>query len=694
MTRPYRIDSYDVHISNEEKKEIEAIWPFEKKSISAKETDISLLLADILNYYGISGKQDHSRPSTLAELLRDLRCSYWIESIPLKGNSLKLNGDNGLILVVYKDGIRLIKPRWYGGYSNIDQDYEFAVLLIRCLADQGTTIADLMSNVFHKQWKLIVVIIIVALVGVLIGLIPTWLQEYIFNTVVPEGSRFLMIQIGIFLFCLKLTGKSFNLFNRLIGVRIELSLGYKLSAILIQKLLFLQPRFYTAHGIGDLQQRVNSAHAFRRAVQNSFVAVITAIIVVICNLALVYFKTYSLELCLICIGLTLLVPIVDTISSIVESILRLRRLEVAALVEASILKPMESLATVRSLGIEDYYFKLYAINRKKLARIDINIGILRSLTSVVCLIIGSSIIGLLLYWFGSPSSLTGLGVSGGQTIEASQGFIILLLSAFSTANGAVQSFSKSVLMLVKSIPDAIRFRPIITAKSAPLARLEFAKNNVKRVEFSNLGVGSKANAINVVFKIPKLIIDQSDTVFLFSTQQLVCAKMYDNLCDLIYQPLDPLSNQSIIINDKDLYDEVTSVWYRQQFISLNRSCPWISGTLHEALTGQSANIDSNWLQLCLSAVELKFSAENLTYRYDLNTSDSIRLSEEQKLKISIARALYLRYEFIIIDRIFDTMSPTVLLSVIEHIKAYKQSMIVLTSSAELINGRKGVYTDE
>ena len=473
-----------------------------------------------------------------------------------------------------------------------------------------------------------------------------------------------------------------------------MSLGYKLSAILIQKLLFLQPRFYTAHGIGDLQQRVNSAHAFRRAVQNSFVAVITAIIVVICNLALVYFKTYSLELCLICIGLTLLVPIVDTISSIVESILRLRRLEVAALVEASILKPMESLATVRSLGIEDYYFKLYAINRKKLARIDINIGILRSLTSVVCLIIGSSIIGLLLYWFGSPSSLTGLGVSGGQTIEASQGFIILLLSAFSTANGAVQSFSKSVLMLVKSIPDAIRFRPIITAKSAPLARLEFAKNNVKRVEFSNLGVGSKANAINVVFKIPKLIIDQSDTVFLFSTQQLVCAKMYDNLCDLIYQPLDPLSNQSIIINDKDLYDEVTSVWYRQQFISLNRSCPWISGTLHEALTGQSANIDSNWLQLCLSAVELKFSAENLTYRYDLNTSDSIRLSEEQKLKISIARALYLRYEFIIIDRIFDTMSPTVLLSVIEHIKAYKQSMIVLTSSAELINGRKGVYTDE
>ena len=207
MTKPFRIDSYDVHISNEEKREIENIWPFENKRESRKETDVSLLLFDILDYFGLSSKQGHSKPNTLAELSRDLRSTYWVESIPLKGNSLKLNGDNGLILAVYNDGIRLIKPRWYGGYPNIDQNYEFAVLLIRCLTDQGTTIADLMSNVFHKQWKLLVVIIIVALVAVLIGLIPTWLQEYIFDTVVPDGSRFLMIQIGIFLFCLKLTGK-------------------------------------------------------------------------------------------------------------------------------------------------------------------------------------------------------------------------------------------------------------------------------------------------------------------------------------------------------------------------------------------------------------------------------------------------------------------------------------------------------
>lgn len=694
MTKPFRIDFYDVHISNEEKTEIEAIWPFKNKNKSVKETDLSLLYVAILDHYGLSKKQDHSNPASLAHLLSDLRCLHWIESIPLKGNSLKLVGDNGLILAVYKDGVRLVEPRWNGGYPNIDQNYEFAVLLIRCLTDKGTTIVDLMSRLFRKEWKLIVMIVIVALLGVLIGLIPTWLQEYIFDTVVPDGSRFLMVQIGIFLLCLKLTGKSFNVFNSLIGVRIELSLGYKLSAILIQKLLFLQPKFYTEHGIGDLQQRINSAHAFRRAVQNSFVAVITAVIVVICNLGLVYFKTNSLELCLICIGLTLIVPIVDTISSIIESILRLRKLEVAALVEDSILKPMESLATVRSLGIEDYYFKSYAINRKKLARIDISIGILRTLSTVISLIIGSTIIGLLLYWFGKPSSLTGLGVSGAPTTQASQGFIILLLSAFSTANGAVQSFSKSVLMLVKTIPDAIRIHPIITAESAPLARLESRNRRLKRVQFNNLGYIDNANSMKTIFQIPKLIINQSETVFLFSRQQDICSCMYDNLCDLIYQYADPISNQSVIINDKDIYNDINSGFYRQQFISLNSSCPWISGTLQEALTGQSVNIDGNWLQLCLSAVDLKFSAEKLTDRYDMNTSDSIQLTEEQKLKISIARALYLRYDFVIIDRIFDTLSHTVLMSVIDHIKAYGQFMIILTSSHELINGRKGVYTDE
>ena len=149
-----------------------------------------------------------------------------------------------------------------------------------------------------------------------------------------------------------------------------------------------------------------------------------------------------------------------------------------------------------------------------------------------------------------------------------------------------------------------------------------------------------------------------------------------------------------MINDKDLYDKSSSDHYRQHFIALTRSSPWISGTLHEALTGQSANIDDAWLQSCLSAVKLKFSSDDLLCRYDMNTTDQIQLSMEQKFKISIARALYLRYDFIIIDRIFDSMPPSILLSVIDHIKTYKQSMIVLTCSPELTNGHQGVYTDE
>ena len=355
---------------------------------------------------------------------------------------------------------------------------------------------------------------------------------------------------------------------------------------------------------------------------------------------------------------------------------------------------MESLATIRSLGIEDYYFKSYAINRKKLARIDIGIGILRSLSNVISLIIGAAIIGLLLYWFGKPSSLSGLGVSGGQTTQASQGFVILLLSAFSTANGAVQSFTKSLLMLVKTIPDVIRFRPIVTAQSGPLARLRSAKSNVKRVEFNNLGYVDQRNSMQIAFKIPRLTINHSETIFLLSKQQLGCANMYDSLCGMIYQPLDPISNQSIIINGKDLYNEITSDWYRHHFISLNRSCSWISGTLLESLTGQSANIESEWLQSCLNVVELNFSSQNLSDRYDMNTSEKVQLSIEKQFKISIARALYLRYDFIIIDRIFDSMPASVLLSVMDHIKRYNKLMIVLTCSPGLIPGQERVYSDE
>ena len=688
MNKPYRLDEYDVILSDEEKYYLDALWPFQgTTNPGEKQLDLTFISAEVLDYFGISDQKTFTRPNTVSMLLRELRSVHCIEALPLTGKNLSLTGDNGLLLVGYKDGLRLVKPQWFGGYEKVDHNYIYAAILIRCLPSEGTGVLRVLSRVLHGRWNQIVVVAGIALLAVLIGLIPTWLQEYIFNVVVPDGSRFLMVQIGVLMLCLRLSQRAFSLFNSLVGTRLELNLGYYLSALLMHKLLYLDPSFYKQHGIGDIQQRVNSAHAFRRAVQNSFVAVITAVITVVCNLILVYFKTSSIQLCLICFALTLLVPIVDTLSSIIESILRLKRLEVASIVEDSILKPMESLKTLRGLAIEDYYFKEYAVSRRKLARIDIWIGINQSISRVVTLIIGSTIIGLLLYWFGTPSSLSGLGVKSADNL--SQGFIILLLSAFTTVNGAVQSFSRSVLMLVKTVPDAIRFKPIVEAQSSALAKINSFNPKINSVAFADLFIGKKMFENKV--SGDTIVLEKSETVFLYSKSMNESEMMFNEICELVFERKSKNYHSSITINNSNEGNSTQMEKYRQCFIAIEHTSAWISGTLLEALTGQSTIDDHKWFQECMDAVGLSFTQDQLIARYDINTTESVILSQPMICKIALARAFFLEYDFIIAHQLFDILGRDTLEKAMTHIQAHQIMMIVLTSKPELIASQSRVF---
>ena len=690
MSKPYRLDEYDVAISENEQHEIDYIWPFRSRNQTGKEFDLTHLSGRILDYFGISGQKLDSKPNHLGGLLQQLRSQYDIESIPLTGKNLHLTGDNGLLLVGYEDGVRLIKPQWFGGYEKLDDQYSYAVILIRCLPEQPVGVFTLFTRIFHRRWNQLLVITCVAILAVLVGSIPTFLQEYIFNDVVPNGSRFLMIQIGSLILCLRLCQRTFYLFNSLVGTRLELSLGYYLSAILIQKILLLERGFYEDHGIGDLRQRLGSAHAFRRALENSVVSFITSIIVVICNLTLVYFRTFSISLCLICFALTLIVPVVDAVSAVIETVLRLKRLNVAGVVDDAILNPLKSIRILRGLSAEEFYFRDYAESRKKLARLDIWIGINQSLARVITLIIGSSIIGLLLYWFATPSSLKGLGVE--SAASTSQGFIIMLLSAFSTVNGATQSFSNSLLSLLKSVPDAIRVRPIFMAQSSLLAKHSILKSEIKTFSIEKLFNDQErfiSNSRNIKFSL-----SQSDYIFLHSSKIAECKTMHDQFCQLIFEPLGyRFQSQISINNSRKTFDEQLSE-YRQCFISLDVNAPWISGTLIESLTGQRMIYDYDWFYECLAAAGLDYTDDQLKHRYDLSTSERISLSQEEKSKIALARAFFLDYDFIIVFQMFDLLGRDSLELAIKHIQTHKKMMAIFTSDSGLIDGQPKVICND
>ena len=686
MEKPFRLDRRGIRITDDEKKELERLWPFRQKASNKPESNLSSIKSEILDYFGIREQKIQSETKSIATMLQELEDRYSIEAVPLKGKDIDVGSDNGMMMVVYETGAELVRPSWWGGESNVPKGFKYVVLLMNTINDQGSDLLTVLRRVFHKRLLLLVMIVVVATLSSLVGLIPTWLQEYIFNDVVPSGQEFRMVQIGALLLCLKMTSKGFRLFNNLVGMRLELVLGYNLSGLLIHKLLRLKPDFFERYGIGDLQQRVNSAHAFRRAVQNSLVAVLTAVIVVACNLLLVYFKTWSIMLCLTCLFLTLIVPVIDSISASIETVLRLRRLNIAGIVEDSILQPLDTLKVVRSLAIEDFHFREYSDNRKRLARVEIWIGVTQTITKSLSFVVGAIIIGILLYILGTPSALATFGVSNSSG-TSSQGFVLMLLAAFSTLNGAVQSFSNSFLGMLKTVPDAIRFRPIVKTTGSHLVERSQTLEKVKSVEFINFGRHRSRNNEDIM--LPSLRVERGGDALLYSKSDARYSQVIDEICCYVYHGMNKSGRSRVFANDLEI-SENDSCLLSATMISVRASSLWISGTLEEGLTGQASLTDTDWLIECMNSVGLEFQYQDLKKRYDISTRESSGLDKVTSAKIALCRSLYLNCTVILVDGLFDCLDKVVYGSTLRHVERYGKILIVGTSREDLMPLSKGV----
>jgi len=689
MEKPFRLDRRGIRITDDEKKELERLWPFRQKVTNKPESNLSSIKSEILDYFGVREQKIQSETKSIATMLQELEDRYSIEAVPLKGKDIDVGSDNGLMMVVYETGAELVRPSWWGGERNVPKGFKYVVLLMNTISDQGSDLLTVLRRVFHKRLILLLMIVVVATLSSLVGLIPTWLQEYIFNDVVPSGQEFRMVQIGALLLCLKMTSKGFRLFNNLVGMRLELVLGYNLSGLLIHKLLRLKPDFFERYGIGDLQQRVNSAHAFRRAVQNSLVSVLTAVIVVACNLLLVYFKTWSIMLCLACLFLTLIVPVIDSISALIETVLRLRRLNIAGIVEDSILQPLDTLKVVRSLAMEDFHFREYSDSRKRLARVEIWIGVTQTIMKSLSFVVGAIIIGILLYILGTPSALETFGVSdsSNSSVTSSQGFVMMLLAAFSTLNGAVQSFSNSFLGMLKTIPDAIRFRPIVKTSGSHLVEKSQTLEKVKSVEFINFGRHRSRNNEDIMLRA--LRIEKGRDALLYSKSEAKYSQIIDEICCYVYHGIKRSGRSKVFANDIEINSN-DSYLLRATIVSVRASSLWISGTLEEALTGQASLTDTDWLVECMNSVGLELQSGDLKRRYDISTRESSGLDKIKSAKIALCRSLYLNYTVILVDGLFDCLDKSVYSSTLKHVEKYGKILIVGTSREDLMPLSKGL----
>jgi ATP-binding cassette subfamily B protein RaxB len=538
-----------------------------------------------------------------------------------------------------------------------------------------------MRRILTGRFLQLLIIAIIALIAVLISLGPTWLQAYIFNNVVPSGQRFLMVQIAAFLLCLKLTSNSLKAFNQFVGLRLELFLGLTTTALLVHRLLISPISIFTKYNVGDLQQRVNSAHAVRRALQQSFVTIITAVFVILLNIMLIFFQTYSIELCLVLLAATAIGPFFDTIMAVIESVLRIRKLNISGNLQDAILFPLESLQTVRSLAIESEVFKKFSDLRYRIARLVIKIGLLKTSLSALTLSLNALVISLLLYLISSPSTLSMLGVATDTNgAMPSQGIVILLLSAFSTINGAVRSLSTSLLTLVKVIPDAIRFRPILQSTPVDDKIIQLAVKKIVSIQVNSMKTQKSSNLL-----LPDIELGEEKSVALISNNSDLSTQILRFCAGQNSERLMSQVSLQLIVNGQYPVTEIDLPAYRRRIEFVGTIPMFLAGTVKENITGYSSSPDQQWLESCLNICMLKNDQKWMNSRLQTGYTPIQDEAANIPLQILLARALYRKPDAIFIDKALDELPHELTENIILHCLENETIFAVATDNQNIVD---------
>lgn len=666
---------YSPNASEFEKHSFELAWPYTNKRRDLLFTDFTEIRQLILDYYGLEGNPGLSRIDCVASLLESLKSSFDINYLSVEPKIPHHLGDSGLTLLCYENGVDIRYPSKWFRSQLIKTSPKRIIILTHLLPAGKTSLSTLLQRIFSHKYSLILTIASTCLVLSLISLIPTYLTENIFNSIIPEGQSFLMIQLGFFILAIHLVTRSFNLFNQLLGVRIELFLGYQTISVMFYHILQSTDSFFEHFSLGDLQQRIGSVHSIRRVLQSSFVSAITAIFAIILNLGLVYFKSSSFYLLLVLLVLSLAGPIIDIIATIFETYFRYKKLVLAGLLNDSILEPLQSITTVRSLGCEEKLFSNYSSIRIRIAKLEIKLHLIRTFIAGIDVIISTFIISIFLFAFSSPF-LTHIlfPASKASSAEMSQGYILLLLSAFTTINAAVRSFSKSFLSLANVYPDVIRLRPLLRASS-------------KSERLGN--IAPHISGISITFDKSKVVdIITSESSFLFNNSSLLYGRKKDcfELMSFLYgeeQFAATFHESARQINGKYVLDVDYQDILQQKSSFIADELIQVSSSILDNITDREPFIDNDYFNECLLVCGISESIdilESLAYL-------AIQASPSQnamKAKIMICRSLYMRFSPILIYGWFDYLPLNVCSSIIDFCHIHNLLLICYSERQDIM----------
>lgn len=247
-------------------------------------------IRDIMNFFGARMSEVPSAVKDLNEKLEYLMRPYGIMRRQVRLSEGWRKDAMGAMLARRKDSDEIVAliPRGFQDYYFYDfstnkdvrvtKDNEKlfskdAIAFYRPMPLKQIGITDLTKYIYSTLTKGdLVYLAFAALVSTLIGLLIPRLNSIFLTQVVDSKSISLLLSTAVFMFCVTVSMKLFDLIKTLMISRISLRMNANVQAATMMRVLSLPTSFFKKYGPGDLSQRVQNFSTFCDILVNSLVS--------------------------------------------------------------------------------------------------------------------------------------------------------------------------------------------------------------------------------------------------------------------------------------------------------------------------------------------------------------------------------------------------------------------------------------
>ena len=336
-----------------------------------------------------------------------------------------------------------------GNASTIQQD---ALCLYQPLPLKPLGLRDLAMFGLRSLGKAdYVTIVLVSVIATIIGLLPAWANQVIFDQVVPYGKPSLVLPVAALLIGAVLSQAVIGLARSLVTARIGTKLNVQVQAAVMARLLLLPPRFFVEHQPGEL---TNRAMAVTKLVQLLMQVVFTTGLSSVLSLVyIVQIASFAPQLTIPALFVLVVNAAVTTGATLANMRYDQKQLENTAGLSGTLVSLLSGISKIKLAGAERRAFIRWAQDYAQVAKTIYDRPLLLKASSVITTATGLA--GTILIYF--LASATQVSVADYMAFNVAYGMVtgaIMALAGIGTQIAAIQPTMKLVEPVLKCQPEA------------------------------------------------------------------------------------------------------------------------------------------------------------------------------------------------------------------------------------------------